>query len=123
MQKITKALTLLLFLTSLSTLTSCKKTNYELIIGQWKCIEATKHGQSDEMENNIGVVWNFTSDRTMQTIFTDGITYETKYEIEDDILTIIDDDSPIPFTITKLTNNELILDMEIVEGHFVFTKL
>ena len=59
----------------------------------------------------------------MQTIFTDGITYETKYEIEDDILTIIDDDSPIPFTITKLTNNELILDMEIVEGHFVFTKL
>lgn len=123
MQKITKALTLLLFLTSLSTLTSCKKTNYELIIGQWKRIEATKHGQSDEMENNIGVVWNFTSDRTMQTIFTDGITYETKYEIEDDILTIIDDDSPIPFTITKLTNNELILDMEIVEGHFVFTKL
>ena len=75
------------------------------------------------MENNIGVVWNFTSDRTMQTIFTDGITYETKYEIEDDILTIIDDDSPIPFTITKLTNNELILDMEIIEGHFVFTKL
>lgn len=67
MKKITKVLTLLLFVASLASLTSCKKAEKQLIVGKWKCTVATitAYNQSESFEPAIGKMWEFKSDGTL----------------------------------------------------------
>jgi len=67
MKKITKVLTLVLFVASLAAMTSCKKTDQQLIVGKWKCTAAriTEFGNVTPYTPAVGMIWEFKSDGTL----------------------------------------------------------
>ena len=117
MKKITKVLTLLLFVASLTAMTSCKKVDKILIVGQWKCVAATitQYGQTTPYNPAVGVVWEFKSDGTLIAELAPEIDIEfptASYVISGNQLTIsyLDDDGDLEheiYTINELTQTKL----------------
>ena len=126
MKKITKVLTLLLFVASLTAMTSCKKVDKNLIVGSWKCSAATltEYGQPVPYISAVGLVWEFQSDGTLIAELAPEIDIESvtsTYAISGNQLTISyrDDDGDLEsetYTINELTKTKL----KITENEYEF---
>ena len=113
----TKVLTLLLFVASLTAMTSCKKVDKNLIVGSWKCSAATltEWGISAPYDLAVGIVWDFKSDGTLIADLVPELDIDNtnaSYVINGNQLRVsyIDFDGDMEveyFTIKELTNSKL----------------
>lgn len=113
----TKVLTLLLFVASLATMTACKKTDKQLIVGKWKCTAATitDHGQTTPYDLVVGIVWEFKSDGTLIAELAPEIDIESvtsTYVVNGNQLHVsyLDDEGELEhetYTINELTQSKL----------------
>lgn len=118
MKKMTKVLTLLLFVASLTAMTSCKKVDKNLIIGSWKCSSATLTTLGVPMDYPLaeGMNWTFQSDGKLIADLVPELDIEdiTNYVINGNELRVswveLDGDLETEFfTIKELTNSKLTL--------------
>lgn len=114
----TKVLTLLLFVASLTAMTSCKKVDKNLIIGSWKCSSATFTTLGVPMDYPLaeGMNWTFQSDGKLIAELVPELDIEdiTNYVINGNELRVswveLDGDLETEFfTIKELTNSKLTL--------------
>ena len=114
----TKVLTLLLFVASLTAMTSCKKVDKNLIIGSWKCSSATLTTLGVPMDYPLaeGMNWTFQSDGKLIAELVPELDIEdiTNYVINGNELRVswveLDGDLETEFfTIKELTNSKLTL--------------
>lgn len=115
----TKVLTLLLFVASLTAMTSCKKVDKNLIVGSWKCSSATitKFGVSADYELAVGINWTFQSDGKLIADLVPELDIDNatlNYVISGNRLRVswieYDGDMEVKFfTIKELTNSKLTL--------------
>ena len=113
----TKVLTLLLFVASLTAMTSCKKVDKNLIVGSWQCTAATltEYGQAAPYVPAVGLIWEFQSDGTLIAELVPEIDIESvtsTYVISGNQLTISyrDDEGDLEsetYTINELTKTKL----------------
>jgi hypothetical protein len=120
MKKALKAMVMLLFVVSMTTLTSCNKEAEKLIVGKWECTSAvdTDYSISHTMPWLIGMVWEFkTNGDFIGTIDDDeygDVTVSASYSILADVLTItyIDEDGDVEsesYIIKELTKTKLVI--------------
>lgn len=113
---------MLLFVVSMTALTSCKKVDTNLLVGNWECVSASyidDNVQQPLPSYIIGMVWEFKTDGTIVgNVFdpTDGDDYGTSatYVVSGNLLTIryrdLDGDLDTEtFLINELTNSKLVL--------------
>lgn len=98
------AVILLLGLSMATMMTSCTKDKAQLIVGEWETVSVT-YVSNGALHNGgyAGLVYTF-NDKT--TNFPQ-VLYNLPYEINDNTLTVISEDS---FTIVELTSSSLILE-------------
>lgn len=118
-----KLLAILCCIATLGLLTSCSKSNEDLILGKWKCVASHISGEDDDNEA-VGNVWEFKSDGTVIMTETDGdIDYGT-YTINETNLSVTSNGMTIPGQIAKLTNKKLIVDFIFLTTiHLEFDKM
>jgi len=119
MKKITKVLTLLLFVASMVSMTACKKADKDLILGSWKCSKATitEFGISAPYPPAVGLVWEFKSDGTLIADLVPELDIDNttaNYVISGTQLRVsyidLEGDMEVEyFTISELTNSKLTL--------------
>ena len=58
---------MLLFVVSMTALTSCSKKSEKLIVGKWECIAAsyTENGETHSFTDLNGMIWEFKTDGTV----------------------------------------------------------
>lgn len=113
---------MLLFVASMTALTSCKKVDTNLLIGKWECVSASytdDNVQQPLPSYIIGMVWEFNTDGSVAgNVFdpTDGDDFSNSatYTVSGSVLTIryrdIDGDLETEtFLINELTNSKLVL--------------
>ena len=113
---------MLLFVVSMTTLTSCKKENTKLIVGRWECVTAsyTDDGITESIPALKGMVWEFKSDGKVVADVSidlpdiDIIEADATYVVSGNTLTIrsveIDHDVETEtYLIKELTNSKLVL--------------
>ena len=113
---------MLLFVVSMTALTSCKKENTKLIVGRWECVTAsyTDDGITESIPALKGMVWEFKSDGKVVADVSidlpdiDIIEADATYVVSGNTLTIrsveIDHDVETEtYLIKELTNSKLIL--------------
>ena len=113
---------MLLFVVSMTALTSCKKENTKLIVGRWECVTAsyTDDGITDSIPALKGMVWEFKSDGKVVADVSidlpdiDIIEADATYVVSGNTLTIrsveIDHDVETEtYLIKELTNSKLVL--------------
>ena len=115
----TKVLTLLLFVASLTAMTSCKKVDKNLIIGSWKCSSATLTTLGVPMDYPLaeGMNWTFQSDGKLIAELVPELDIDNatlNYVISGNRLRVswieYDGDMEVKFfTIKELTNSKLTL--------------
>ena len=114
---------MLLFVVSMTTLTSCKKENTKLIVGRWECVTAsyTDDGITESIPALKGMVWEFKADGKVVADVSidlpdiDIIEADATYVVSGDILTIksVESDGDIDtekYLIKELTNSKLMLE-------------
>ena len=112
---------MLLFVVSMTALTSCKKTSKNLIVGKWECTAAsyTEDGETETFTELNGMIWEFKADGTVIGIMPDdldnGTDISVKYAIVDNVLTMTytdEDGDPEKetYTIKELTKSKLVLE-------------
>ena len=114
---------LLLFVVSMTTLTSCKKENTKLIVGRWECVTAsyTDDGITESIPALKGMVWEFKADGKVVADVSidlpdiDIIEADATYVVSGDVLTIksVESDGDIDtekYLIKELTNSKLMLE-------------
>ena len=122
MKKTLKVMAMLLFVVSMTALTSCKKENTKLIVGRWECVTAsyTDDGITESIPALKGMVWEFKSDGKVVADVSidlpdiDIIEADATYVVSGNTLTIrsveIDHDVETEtYLIKELTNSKLIL--------------
>ncbi len=113
---------MLLFVVSMTTLTSCKKENTKLIVGRWECVTAsyTDDGITESIPALKGMVWEFkadgkvVADASIDLQDIDIIEADATYVVSGNTLTIrsveIDHDIETEtYLIKELTNSKLVL--------------
>ncbi len=124
MKKTTKVFAMLLFLLSLTTLTSCNKTNEQLIIGKWECVTATvtMDGETGTIPGMVGAFWIFGADGTLTGESAENSdpnanasSNPATYVVKDNQVTITglnhaDESQTVIYTIKELTNRKLLLE-------------
>ncbi|MBQ6729036.1 MAG: lipocalin family protein [Bacteroidales bacterium] len=124
MKKTTKVFAMLLFVLSLTTLTSCNKTNEQLIIGKWECVTATMtmDGETGTIPDMVGAFWIFGADGTLtgesaenSDPNTNASSNPATYVVNDNQVTITglnhaDESQTVIYTIKELTNRKLLLE-------------
>ena len=113
---------LLLFVVSMTTLTSCNKEAEKLIVGKWECTSAvhTEYSVSHTMPWLIGMVWEFKTNGDFIGTIDDldeqygDITVSASYVILGDVLTItyVDEDGDFDsesYIIKELTKTKLVI--------------
>ena len=113
MKRLKYAVILLLGLSMVTTMTSCKKDNSQLIVGKWEVVHYINTDDADDSfdPSNIdpsmygnyweGAIWEFSSNGVV-TINGERHHYST----QGDVLTV---DFIVNFEIYKLTNSSLII--------------
>ena len=112
---------MLLFVVSMTALTSCSKKSEKLIVGKWECIAAsyTENGETQSFTDLNGMIWEFKSDGTvvasMPEDLDDEADLKVTYVIVDDQLTMsyIDEDGDPEketYTIKELTKSKLVIE-------------
>lgn len=124
MKKALKAMVMLLFVVSMTALTSCKKEAENLIVGKWECTSAiaTLDDETEIVSQYIGWVWLFNNDGIVTTEYN-GEESETpivstaKYVIDDNQLTFtsLNNEETIVYTIKELTSSKLSIELPIEE--------
>ena len=122
MKKTLKVMAMLLFVVSMTTLTSCKKENTKLIVGRWECVTAsyTDDGITESIPALKGMVWEFkadgkvVADASIDLQDIDIIEADATYVVSGNTLTIrsveIDHDIETEtYLIKELTNSKLVL--------------
>ena len=111
---------MLLFVFSMTALTSCNKKAEHLIVGKWECINITDYDDIDTFASVIGMTWEFKADGTLiaslPVDFDDDYFYvpTATYAILGNVLTIttVEDDGDVDseaFYIKELNNTKLLL--------------
>ena len=113
---------MLLFVVSMTALTSCKKENTKLIVGRWECVTAsyTEDGITQSIPALKGMVWEFkadgkvVADASIDLQDIDIIEADATYVVSGNTLTIrsveIDHDIETEtYLIKELTNSKLVL--------------
>ena len=113
---------MLLFVVSMTALTSCKKENTKLIVGRWECVTAsyTDDGITESIPALKGMVWEFkadgkvVADASIDLQDIDIIEADATYVVSGNTLTIrsveIDHDIETEtYLIKELTNSKLVL--------------
>lgn len=113
---------MLLFVVSMTALTSCKKENTKLIVGRWECVTAsyTDDGITESIPALKGMVWEFKADGKVVADVSidlqdiDIIEADATYVVSGNTLTIrsveIDHDVETEtYLIKELTNSKLVL--------------
>ena len=125
MKKTTKVFAMLLFVLSLTALTSCKKTNEQLIIGKWECTSAiaTLDDETENVSEYIGWIWLFNNDGTVTTEYNgeeseNPVVSSAKFVIDDNQLTFtsLDNEETMIYIIKELTNSKLSIELPIEEN-------
>ena len=114
---------MLLFVVSMTTLTSCKKENTKLIVGRWECVTAsyTDDGITESIPALKGMVWEFKADGKVVADVSidlpdiDIIEADATYVVSGDVLTIksVESDGDIDtekYLIKELTKSKLMLE-------------
>lgn len=114
---------MLLFVVSMTALTSCKKEAENLILGKWECVSAsyTQDGETYTVSEVNGMVWEFKANGTVTASFPGDLDYDDEdvstasYIVSDNLLTItsIDEDGEVDtetYTIKELTKTKLLLE-------------
>jgi hypothetical protein len=122
MKKALKVMAMLLFVFSMTALTSCNKEAENLIVGKWECTSAvhTEYSVSHTMPWLIGMVWEFKTNGDFIGTIEDlddeygDVTVTASYGILGDILTItyIDEDGDVEsesYIIKELTKTNLVI--------------
>jgi uncharacterized protein (TIGR03066 family) len=123
MKKTLKVMAMLLFVVSMTTLTSCKKENTKLIVGRWECVTAsyTDDGITESIPALKGMVWEFKADGKVVADVSidlpdiDIIEADATYVVSGDVLTIksVESDGDIDtekYLIKELTKSKLMLE-------------
>lgn len=124
MKKTTKVFAMLLFVLSLTILTSCNKTNEQLIIGKWECVTATMtmDGETGTIPGMVGAFWIFGADGTLTGESAENSdpnanasSNPATYVVKDNQVTITglnhaDESRTVIYTIKELTNRKLLLE-------------
>ena len=121
---------MLLFVMSMTALTSCNKEKTNLIVGKWECTTATytEAGVTQSVPWVIGMVWEFKSDGTVISnsidIDDEEIEVSATYVVTGDALTItgVDEDGDIDtetYLIKELTKSKLVLEERDEDELFV----
>ena len=121
---------MLLFVMSMTALTSCNKEKTNLIVGKWECTTAnyTEAGVTQSVPWVIGMVWEFKSDGTVISNSIDfddeEIEVSATYVVTGDALTItgVDEDGDIDtetYLIKELTKSKLVLEERDEDELFV----
>jgi hypothetical protein len=123
MKKALKAMAMLLFVVSMTTLTSCNKEAEKLIVGKWECTTATftEDGVTQSVPWVVGMVWEFKANGDIISTIPDDLnegddeTVTATYVVLDDILTItsVELDGEIETTsyiIKELAKSKLVLE-------------
>ena len=118
---------MVLFVASMTALTSCTKSNAELILGKWslESVKATYGGTTIEM-TIADLLSMYESEEISEDEFiiefkSDGKVYATgeeggvNYTVVGDKLTIYFEDETVNITITKLNNSVLMGEMTEVD--------
>ena len=113
---------MLLFVVSMTALTSCKKENTKLIVGRWECVTAsyTEDGITQSIPALKGMVWEFKADGKVVADISidhpdiDIIEADATYVVSGNTLTIrsVEIDHEVEtetYLIKELTNSKLIL--------------
>ena len=114
---------MLLFVFSMTALTSCNKEAENLIVGKWECTAATytDEGSTYSVPELIGMIWEFKANGDIIGIIPEDLveddeyTAEASYVILGNVLTItstdldgdIDSES---YVIKELTKSKLVLE-------------
>ena len=112
---------MLLFVFSMTALTSCNKEAENLIVGKWKCTTATytDEGSTYSVPELIGMIWEFKANGdligTLLDVEDDDYTAEASYVILGNILTITSTDldgdiDTESYVIKELTKSKLVLE-------------
>lgn len=123
MKKALKAMVMLLFVVSMTALTSCNKEAENLIVGKWECTAAnyTDEGTTYSVPELIGMIWEFKANGDLiGTILDDEDDYDdvsetASYVILGNILTITSTDldgdvDSESYIIKELTKSKLVLE-------------
>ena len=106
MKNVFKLLTVVCLVATMTTLTSCKKSNEELIIGTWKCTSAVSEPQDPFLNLLVGCTFTFNSDKTLVTTLFDEQTKGT-YTVDGDKLTFVVEGETTVAEIKKLDKKNL----------------
>ena len=112
---------MLLFVFSMTALTSCNKEAENLIVGKWECTTATytDEGSTYSVPELIGMIWEFKANGdligTILDVEDDDYTAEASYVILGNILTITSTDldgdvDTESYVIKELTKSKLVLE-------------
>jgi len=115
---------MLLFVVSMTALTSCNKEAQNLIVGKWECVNAfyTDEGITYPIPNVDGMIWEFKSDGKLTVTLPASIDHEidlynptASYVILGDLLTITstDEDGDVDtevYNIKELNDTKLLLE-------------
>ena len=112
---------MLLFVFSMTALTSCNKEAENLIVGKWECTTATytDEGSTYSVPELIGMIWEFKANGdligTLLDVEDDDYTAEASYVILGNILTITSTDldgdvDSESYVIKELTKSKLVLE-------------
>ncbi len=123
MKKTLKVMAMLLFVVSMTALTSCNKEAEKLIVGKWECTTATytDEGSTYSVPELIGMIWEFKANGDLiGTILDveddyDDVSETASYVILGNILTITSTDldgdvDSESYIIKELTKSKLVLE-------------
>ena len=140
MKKTTKVFAMLLFVLSFASLTSCNKTNEQLIIGRWECVAATLtiDGETGTFPGMVGSFWIFGTDGALtfdapenSDPNTSVSSNPTTYVVNDNQVTITglnhtNENQTIIYIIQELTNRKLLLEASVEDpsaSHVISTSM
>jgi len=128
MKKAIKIMAMVLFVASLATVSSCKKSNEKQIVGKWnlESVIIASGGESYEItgEELAILAEEFGGEMINVTLEfkSDGMVYAqgeatAKYSVDGDVLTLSADGESIQFKILELTSSKLSIEgSETEEG-------
>ena len=124
MKRTMKVMAMVLFVISMTALTSCTKDNSDLILGKWKFDKATMSygGQTVQLTAaDLADMMNFqgSSDEFVVDFKSDGKVYASdepepaNYTLDGSKLTVFTPEITFRMTITKLTSSTLVVEPEL----------
>lgn len=104
---------ILLCMAAATVMVSCTKDHEDLIVGKWELIHQYEDGVEYDDDDDIGSLWEFTSNGTLIHYDADGTESPMRatYIIDGDKITVTALLN-LTYTIKKLTSKELILEMD-----------